>query len=76
MWAPLCGAFHSKPIELSSEQRDELREMSISRSLPAGDVLRARMMLMLADGRSYSEIQERLQTTAPTIFAMEEAVPQ
>jgi transposase len=59
--------FHSKPIELSSEQREELREMSLSRSLPAGDVLRARMILMLADGRSYLEIQERLQTTAPTI---------
>jgi transposase len=36
-------------------------------SLPAGDVLRARMILMLADGYSYSDIQERLQTTAPTI---------
>ena len=41
--------------------------MSVSRSLPAGDVIRARMILMLADGRSYLEIQERLQTTAPTI---------
>lgn len=29
--------------------------------------MRARMILMLADGRSYSEIQDRLQTTAPTI---------
>src|ERR1051325_1148849 len=29
--------------------------------------IRARMILMLADGRSYLEIQERLQTTAPTI---------
>lgn len=41
--------------------------MSLSRSLPAGDVIRARMMLMLAGGRSYAEIQKRLQTTAPTI---------
>lgn len=41
--------------------------MSVSRSLPAGDVIRARMILMLADGRSYAEIQERLETTAPTI---------
>ena len=41
--------------------------MSLSRSLPAGDVLRARMILLLCAGRSYSEIQERLQTTAPTI---------
>lgn len=41
--------------------------MSVARSLPAADVLRARMILMLADGRSYVEIRERLQTTAPTI---------
>ena len=41
--------------------------MSLSRSLPAGDVLRARMILMLGEGRSYAEIQESLQTTAPTI---------
>jgi transposase len=41
--------------------------MSMSRSLPAGDVIKARMVLMLAAGRSYAEIQERLQSTAPTI---------
>jgi transposase len=41
--------------------------MSLSRSLPAGDVMRARMMLMLGAGRSFKEIQKRLQTTAPTI---------
>jgi transposase len=41
--------------------------MSLSRSLPAGDVMRARMILMLADGRSYTQIQKCLQTTAPTI---------
>jgi transposase len=35
--------------------------------LPAGEVLRARMILLLAEGRSYVEIQERLQTTASTI---------
>src|ERR1051326_4111326 len=41
--------------------------MSVSRSLPAGEVIRARMILMLAEGRSYADIQERPQTTAPTI---------
>lgn len=59
--------FNTEALELTSEQEQELRDISLSRSLPAGDVLRARMMLMLADGRSYSEIQDRLQTTAPTI---------
>jgi transposase len=59
--------FEAKPIKLSPDEREELRQMSISRSLPTGDVIRARIILMLADGRSYAEIQERLQTTAPTI---------
>jgi transposase len=59
--------FKAKPVKLTREERDELREMSMSRSLPAGDVIKARMVLMLAAGRSYAEIQERLQTTAPTI---------
>jgi transposase len=39
----------------------------LSRGLAAGDVPRARMILMLAAGRSYAEIQDRLQTSAPTI---------
>jgi hypothetical protein len=41
--------------------------MSLSRSLPAGDVFRARLILMLAERRSYTEIQRRLSTTAPNI---------
>ena len=41
--------------------------MTLSRTLPAGDVFRARLILMLAERRSYREIQERLETTAPTI---------
>jgi transposase len=35
--------------------------------LPAGDVFRARLILALADGQSYSQIMASLQTTAPTI---------
>lgn len=59
--------FKATRIELSAEEHDELRQMSLSRSLPAGDMLKARMILMLAQGRSYVEIQDRLETTAPTI---------
>lgn len=59
--------FKAEPIRLSPNERDELRQMSLSRSFPAGDVMRARMILMLGAGRSYTEIQERLQTTAPTV---------
>jgi transposase len=50
-----------------TDEEDELRQMSVSRSLPAGDVMRARMILMLGAGCRYTEIQERLQTTTPTI---------
>ena len=41
--------------------------MAQSRSLPAGDVFRARLILLLAEGVPYRTIQERLNTTAPTI---------
>ena len=38
-----------------------------SRSLPAGDVFRARLILALADGMTYEAIKGSLHTTAPTI---------
>src|SRR6476469_5466116 len=59
--------FRAKPVVISEEEHDELRQITLSRSLPAGDVFRARLILMLAEGRSYRETQERLETTAPTI---------
>ncbi len=59
--------FCAEPLTLTDEQRNELRRMSLSRSLPAGDVFRARLILMLAEGRSYAEIQQRLDTTAPAV---------
>ena len=59
--------FEAAPIELTADEQNELWQMSTSRSLPAGDVIRARMILMLAEGRAYAEIRECLQTTAPTI---------
>jgi hypothetical protein len=44
--------FRPTPIELSEQEHDELRQMSLSRALPAGDVFRARLILMLSEGRS------------------------
>ena len=38
-----------------------------SRSLPAGDVFRARLILALGDGMTYDAIQQSLHTSAPTI---------
>ena len=58
--------FRAEPIRLSKLEHDELREMTLSRTLPAGDVFRARLILVLAERRSYREIQDRLKTTAPT----------
>jgi transposase len=52
---------------ITEEQRIELAGWAQSRTLPAGDVFRARLILALAEGRSYGQIMATLQTTAPTI---------
>jgi transposase len=54
-------------LSLTPEQQEELTRWSQSRSLPAGDVLRARLILALADGNTYSAIKRDLDTTARTI---------
>jgi len=54
-------------VVLSEDQRVELYRIAQSRSLPAGYVFRARLILMLAEGSSFSTIKQRLGTTAPTI---------
>jgi transposase len=54
-------------MTLTDEQRSELRTWAASRTLPAGDVFRARLILALADGQTYNQIKTTLQTTAPTI---------
>jgi transposase len=54
-------------ICLTDEQREELKEWAQSRTLPAGDVFRARLILALAEGWSYSQTKQRLHTSAPTI---------
>ena len=59
--------FTAEPIPLSEQQRTELNDIAQSRSLPAGFVFRAKLILLLAEGRSFSAIKARLQTTAPTI---------
>jgi transposase len=54
-------------LHLSEEQRQELQRWAHSRTLPAGDVFRARLILALAAGQSYSRIQTELGTSRPTI---------
>lgn len=55
-------------VLLSEEQSKELNSIAQSRSLPAGYVFRARLILMLAEGATFSMIQKQLRTTAPTII--------
>ena len=57
----------SDSLVLTDSQQLELSHIAQSRSLPAGYVFRARLVLMLAEGDSYSTIRRQLRTTSPTI---------
>ncbi len=59
--------FEGDAVRLNQQQRSELEEIGRSSSLPAGFVLRAKLVLMLADGASYEAVKAQLDTTAPTI---------
>ena len=54
-------------LNLPPGQREELQRWAQSRTLPAGDVFRARLILAWADGTTYREIARRLNTSLPTI---------
>ena len=54
-------------LQVSPEQQEELRSWAQSRTLPAGDVFRARLILALAEGMSYREIERKLGASAPTV---------
>ncbi|HEY7270431.1 MAG TPA: IS630 family transposase [Dehalococcoidia bacterium] len=54
-------------LSLSEDERVELRRLTLARNLPQKVVLRARIVLLTADGVPSSEIVERLGTTYPTI---------
>src|ERR1700683_4185343 len=55
-------------VSLIGHQRSELSSIAQSRTLPAGYVFRAKLILMLAEGASFNTIKRRLQTSAPTII--------
>jgi transposase len=59
--------FEGERVHLNRRQREELSEIARSGSLPSGFVLRAKIVLLLADGLGYAAIKEKLDTTAPTI---------
>jgi transposase len=54
-------------LTLSNNEREELTRWAQSRTLPAGDVFRARLILALADRLSYRAIEKKLHTSTPTI---------
>ena len=58
----------SSRLSLTEEQQMELSSIAQSRSLPAGYVFRAKLILMLAERASFNTIKRRLQTSAPTII--------
>jgi len=59
-------------LSLSDQQSVELTAIAQSRTLPAGYVFRAKLILMLAEGASFNAIKNRLGTTAPTIIRWKE----
>ena len=52
---------------ITCEQREELQSWTQSRSLPAGYVFRARLILALAEGQTYRQIEDALGASAPTV---------
>jgi transposase len=62
----------TSPIVLSEDERAELESRSRSRSLPAADVQRARLILMLADRVPQSQIRERLNCTRTFVARWQE----
>ena len=60
-------AHNRELLQVTSEEREELERWAQSRSLPAGDVSRARLILALADGLSYRDIERRYGASAPTV---------
>jgi transposase len=53
--------------QLTETEREELTRWSRSRTLAARDVFVASLILALADGTSYTQIEKGLNTSRPTI---------
>src|SRR2546427_11280379 len=54
-------------LAITPEEKQDLEGWAQSRTLPAGDVFRARLLLALAAGKSYRQIESGMQTSAATI---------
>ena len=54
-------------LELTPEEKRDLQRWAQSRTLPAGDVFRARLILAFAAGTTSREIEIGMQTSAATV---------
>jgi len=55
------------PLTLSKSEREELRSITRSRSMPQSLATRARIVLLSADGESNTDIAEQLGLSKPTV---------
>ncbi|MXZ43081.1 MAG: helix-turn-helix domain-containing protein, partial [Caldilineaceae bacterium SB0666_bin_21] len=56
-----------QPLEVSPDTREELASLARSRSLPAGLVCRAKIVLLCAEGLDNSVVAERLRVSRQTV---------
>ena len=64
-----------QPLEVSPDTREELEALARSRSLPAGLVSRARIVLLCAEGLDNSTVAERLRVNRQTVGRWRERLP-
>ena len=60
--------FRSEPVVLKERERRELEQISASQSLPAGFVVRAKILLLLNEGCSHAAIAGKLDIAARTVW--------
>ena len=61
-------------LAITEEQRKALSKWAQSRTLPAGDVFRARLILALADGQTLQPDHDDLEDNGPDHLALEATV--
>lgn len=59
--------FQGESLVLTPPLRAEIEEITRSQSLPAGFVLRAKIVLLLAQGLSFQSVADKLDTSTPTV---------
>src|SRR5690349_16582772 len=55
-------------LTLSAEERERLRQLSGSRTVPKREVERAQMLLRYADGADIAEIAREIKVTRATVY--------